>query len=1827
MLQHRRIPLPICKRALFAVLAVLLSVTVVATAPGHASAAPSAGAYALTDLGANFAPEGLSDSDVITGESQTAGTNGFPVGEVWQDGSVTTLAPPVPPSGDTIAESGPAGADSINSNGTVLGAVNTCSNECMVNGPSFIVLWSSGAYGSVPTEITNGTDSYNTSGINSLGDVALTDQLSPNTAFGQGEITGTNGLSPQAVTGAQQIFAIGTNTFIAVTSHQGSGSYAVGDIGSQELTPLDFTPTGMSDNGFIVGVNNDSGAGIEVSPSGTESTLSYVPSTSSRSRRLIDNNGDMIVNDPSTGQEDVLAAGQTTPTSITSLLPTGWSSPTVMAINNKGDIVGTALIGSGMGFKTEGFLLKANPMPVKPIASFTGTANGATYTFDGSESSASGGATIASYAWDFGDGSTPVVTTTPTTEHKFLPGMLYTVTLTVTDSNGTVSDPVSNDFQAEVGFIVNSLGDAEAKDASSATCDTGATVTVAGQMKAECTLRAAIEAANSAGGGDIVFAIPGSGTPTVQPATYLPALTASGITIDGTTQSGGWVNLDGSRAGVVSGTPGPGSSNNPDGLQLNGPNESVSGIVVGAFFTGISVSSSAGGDTVSGDEVGTNVAGTAANANGVDVEINNSPNNVIGGTDAGTANVLSGAGIKDDAEDTANGSGVSISGSASSGNLVEGNLIGTTASGNASLPNGNGGVLITDASGNTIGGAARSPGVAPGNVIEGTAGAPGDATSGVAIEGLTAVASTNQVAGNVIGLLSNGKIGPVSFDGVVLTGTVKATNIGGTASDDRNVIANATNADVDIDSALASGNNEIDNNYLGTTISGLAIPAGATVPSNGVLNGGGVATGISVNVIAGYANAGISTTPVAQPLMFGNGPQKGQIIPGTGVTVVGATAATFADNLIGLFADGKTAAAGPTAAQTFGVVDVDGNGDLVGPNNVVADNGAGIVLDRSTNVNVTGNLVGLTADGQHSLGNAFGVMVVGATNSIISSGNTLSGNQTQVAIEGSPANPGSGLSTQVATNTLVEGNRIGTNVADTGVIAGASFPSTSAVATFTGSAATTPGQIGIDIYGGAVGTIIGGASAGQGNVIAGFTISGIGVIVFNETNGLANPTGTLIIGNTIGQLFGTLSSNGTGVLVDGVGDVTVGGLGAGDGNTFVGNGSDVLLADNAKNVSILSNSIDSITAGGGIAALKTSDTSENDGRLNQPPTVTSAPVNNANQLVVSGTIPTFGSSNQIVQIFVTTPDVLLPNECNAAGQHLVAQVTSFTPVTSSTATYTATIPFSPVLAPGYHITATLTTGTETSSFSKCATIDWGPGSAANATITQGTIQAGQPDSATGTGFTPGEQVNATAHSDPVDLGNFVADDGGNVTVPFVVPTSLSPGPHALSLIGATSGHLAVVAFTIPPSGPFSPLAPVRICDSRAVSTFVPANQCDSGAGNPIGPIPAGGTKTINVANAGDGGVGTFGVPADATSVILNVTAVDPAAPGGFMTVWPAGATQPDASNLNYPSGETVPNLVQVGVGAGGDISFFSSDLTDLIVDVEGYTAPPAVPGPNLKPATVAPTGAGLYNALSAPLRLCDTRASSTFTPANQCDGPGSAAGTLSANVSKNVTVTNGTTIPSGATAAVLNVTVVNPAEAGFLTAYPQGSSAPNASNLNFGAGQTTTNRVIVPLSASGKISLVSSARTDAIVDVSGYYSGAAGTGAEFNAEAAPVRICDTRAFTSFSPENQCSGEHVASGSAHELSLQVTDGGAVSDGVPADATAVVVNLTGIAPSASTFLTVFPGATLPNSSDLNPAVGETRANLVVATVNQSTGKISVFNNTGSLDVIVDVLGWYS
>jgi hypothetical protein len=185
---------------------------------------------------------------------------------------------------------------------------------------------------------------------------------------------------------------------------------------------------------------------------------------------------------------------------------------------------------------------------------------------------------------------------------------------------------------------------------------------------------------------------------------------------------------------------------------------------------------------------------------------------------------------------------------------------------------------------------------------------------------------------------------------------------------------------------------------------------------------------------------------------------------------------------------------------------------------------------------------------------------------------------------------------------------------------------------------------------------------------------------------------------------------------------------------------------------------------------------------------------------------------------------------------------------------------------------------------------------------------------------------------------------------------------------------------------------------------------------------------------------------------------------------------------------------------------------------------------------------------------------------------------------------------------------------------------PFTANVNYSAGQVTGNRVIVPLSTGstpGLISIFSTSAADVVVDVSGFYSGLGAAGFFFGTEPAPVRICDTRPGNPSGLSggaNQCNGRTLSAGGIDTINATGLAG------VPPAAAAVVVNLTAITPTLATFLTVFPPwtASPPFVSDLNPAAHDVRGNLSVARV--FNGQISIYNNTGSTNVTVDVLGWY-
>src|SRR4029077_114107 len=100
---------------------------------------------------------------------------------------------------------------------------------------------------------------------------------------------------------------------------------------------------------------------------------------------------------------------------------------------------------------------------------------------------------------------------------------------------------------------------------------------------------------------------------------------------------------------------------------------------------------------------------------------------------------------------------------------------------------------------------------------------------------------------------------------------------------------------------------------------------------------------------------------------------------------------------------------------------------------------------------------------------------------------------------------------------------------------------------------------------------------------------------------------------------------------------------------------------------------------------------------------------------------------------------------------------------------------------------------------------------------------------------------------------------------------------------------------------------------------------------------------------------------------------------------------------------------------------------------------------------------------------------------------------------------------SGVSAVVMNVTVTNPNAASFLTTWPGGQGQPTASNLNYTAGQTIANRVIVPVGANGQVNIYNAFGTaDVIADVNGYFTDSTASGGQLLLPVSPVRIKDTR---------------------------------------------------------------------------------------------------------------------
>ena len=416
------------------------------------------------------------------------------------------------------------------------------------------------------------------------------------------------------------------------------------------------------------------------------------------------------------------------------------------------------------------------------------------------------------------------------------------------------------------------------------------------------SLRQAIQDANANAGADIIaFNIPGTGVQTISPLAALPTITDA-VVIDGYTQPGSSVNtlVDGDNAVLLielNGTNLGGGALLFSGLVINTSNCVVRGLVInrfpgdGIFFT--SPSGTTNNNVVEGNFIGTNPSGTVALGNNNGIGINFSTANLIGGTTPAARNVISGNGSR----------GISISTGASA-TTIQGNFIGTTASGTGALGNNSGGISSAGTGPDTIGGTAAGAR----NVISAN-----QNNAGIFVQSGTATGPV--IAGNLIGTDVTGTVALGNFFGIWLNfgPSLGNSTIGGATAGAPNVISGNRSHGV-----LMTGdsrNNQLLGNFIGTDITG-------SKPLGNAGNGVSIEAAARLNRIGGSLagqgntiayNAGNGVLVTGSPTANGNAVRRNSI---------------YSNGLLGIDLGGDGATAndpgdtdpGPNNMQNFPVI-------------------------------------------------------------------------------------------------------------------------------------------------------------------------------------------------------------------------------------------------------------------------------------------------------------------------------------------------------------------------------------------------------------------------------------------------------------------------------------------------------------------------------------------------------------------------------------------------------------------------------------------------------------------------------------------------------------------------------------------------------------------------------------------------------------------------------------------------------------------------------------------------------------------------------------------
>jgi Bacterial Ig-like domain (group 3) len=293
--------------------------------------------------------------------------------------------------------------------------------------------------------------------------------------------------------------------------------------------------------------------------------------------------------------------------------------------------------------------------------------------------------------------------------------------------------------------------------------------------------------------------------------------------------------------------------------------------------------------------------------------------------------------------------------------------------------------------------------------------------------------------------------------------------------------------------------------------------------------------------------------------------------------------------------------------------------------------------------------------------------------------------------------------------------------------------------------------------------------------------------------------------------------------------------------------------------------------------------------------------------------------------------------------------------------------------------------------------------------------------------------------------------------------------NAAIVAAGTSGAISIFASTATSTNVLLDIDGYFVPSTSSSLAFYPLPPCrlvDTRPNTPTGPL-AGPALAAKQTRSFPLQSGKCNIPSNAQAYSLNATAIPPKGAGlGFLVLFPTGQKQPGSSTLNAPTGTITANAAIVPAGTGGAVSVFTADETDLLLDINGYFAPP---GPG-----------GIYLYTTPPCRVLDTR-SVPFPPfpgafvipveSSPCSPPDTAA----------AYVLNATVVPLG------SVPFGDPIQ--YLTLWPPEQAQPSVSTLNALDGAVTSNMAIVPTNNGQTAAFVPSPDSgNLLIDISGYFA-------------------------------------------------------------------------------------------------------------------------------------------